>query len=98
MRLQRAGEVTCRASPTRLRPAGAVSGHAKEEEEEAVVCYKAMTTFPSNLQGEDGENFFGSSPDREFCNVKCRIILERHEKEAEHQQMLLSASAECTFL
>lgn len=90
--------MTCRASPTRLRPAGAVSGHAKEEEEEAVVCYKAMTTFPSNLQGEDGENFFGSSPDREFCNVKCRIILERHEKEAEHQQMLLSASAECTFL
>lgn len=70
---------------SRLLPMRVVSGHAKEEEE-VVICFKAMTTFPSNLQGEDGERFLGASPDRELCNVKCRIILEGHEMEAEHQQ------------
>lgn len=45
-----------------------------------------MTTSPSNLQGEDGKRFPGASPDRELCNVKCRIILETHEEETEHQR------------
>lgn len=67
-------------------PAAALSGLAEEEEEEVAVCFKAMTPFPSNLQGKDGERFPGASPDRELCNVKCRIILERHEEGAEHQQ------------
>lgn len=53
-------------------PMVAVPGHTKAEEEEAaVICFKAMTAFPSNLQGEDGERFPGASPDKELCNVKC---------------------------
>lgn len=67
-------------------PTAVLSGLAEEKKEEVAVCFKAMTPFPSNLQGEDGGRFPGASPDRELCNVKCRIILERHEEEAEHQQ------------
>lgn len=50
-------------------PVVAVPGHTKAEEE-AVICFKAMTAFPSNLQGEDGERFLEASPDTELCNVK----------------------------
>lgn len=51
-------------------PMVAMPEHTKAEEE-AVICFKAMTAFPSNLQGEDGERFLGASPDTELCNVKC---------------------------
>lgn len=78
--------MACTASPSRLLPVGAVSGHT-EEEEEVVICFKAMTMFPSNVQGQDGERFLGASPDRELCNVvKSRIVLGRHKKETEYQQ------------
>lgn len=46
-------------------------GHTEAEEEEAVIWFKAMTAFPSNPQGEDGERFLGASPDMELGNVKC---------------------------
>lgn len=52
-------------------PMTAVPGHTKAAEEEAVNCFKAMTAFPSNPQGEDGERFLGASPDTELCNAKC---------------------------
>lgn len=51
-------------------PMAAGPGHTKAEGE-AVICFKAMTAFPSNPQGEDGERFLGASPDMELCNVKC---------------------------